>query len=476
MRKAAKQITVCTIVLFLLCIVCRLLFFNQFSIYIPAEHAEQGRITVKNPDVLQTGKAVFFPDYVRIPVSAREQGESDIIFRTEENGREFLHVMRADRFRTVYDMNTGNFTGDTAVLIAVTLFWLLVSAIMLWHFLRAKGPAFYDYGTIYYAGFFLFALASGLTMLNVTVRHFVHPESYNMYNAYSAISSAGTHYMLMTAPAMILFACAVAVSNVVLLRHEQRPRLKSALGLLVSLLLITGEAAGLYLWSRDFMGSEWEARIFSTLQNTYCTAFIYVQCMLTGAIICGIRAARQNPAPDKDFIIILGCWFRQDGSLPPLLKGRADKALEFWHMQKEETGREAIFIPSGGQGTDEPMPEAEAVRQYLLSNGIGEQLILPETGSANTLQNMSNSGKIIRETGHTGKTLFATSSYHVFRSGLLARQSGLPAEGIGSKTKWWFWPNAFLRETAGLLQKRWKQEIGFLILLIVFFGFLTMVL
>jgi uncharacterized SAM-binding protein YcdF (DUF218 family) len=198
--------------------------------------------------------------------------------------------------------------------------------------------------------------------------------------------------------------------------------------------------------------------------------------MLTGAIICGIRAARQNPAPDKDFIIILGCWFRQDGSLPPLLKGRADKALEFWHMQKEETGREAIFIPSGGQGTDEPMPEAEAVRQYLLSNGIGEQLILPETGSANTLQNMSNSGKIIRETGHTGKTLFATSSYHVFRSGLLARQSGLPAEGIGSKTKWWFWPNAFLRETAGLLQKRWKQEIGFLILLIVFFGSLTMVL
>ena len=86
------------------------------------------------------------------------------------------------------------------------------------------------------------------------------------------------------------------------------------------------------------------------------------------------------------------------------------------------------------------------------------------------------SGEIIRETDPEGKVAFATSSYHVFRSGLLARQAGLSAEGVGSRTKWWFWPNAFMRETAGLLQRRWKQELLFLLLLIAFFGLLSVIL
>jgi len=29
-------------------------------------------------------------------------------------------------------------------------------------------------------------------------------------------------------------------------------------------------------------------------------------------------------------------------------------------------------------------------------------------------------------------------------------------EGMGAKTKYYFWPNAFLREFAGLLAHRWQ--------------------
>ena len=39
----------------------------------------------------------------------------------------------------------------------------------------------------------------------------------------------------------------------------------------------------------------------------------------------------------------------------------------------------------------------------------------------------------------------------------------LEAEGIGSRTKWWFWPNAFLRECVGLMVNRMKLEIVLLI-------------
>ena len=103
-------------------------------------------------------------------------------------------------------------------------------------------------------------------------------------------------------------------------------------------------------------------------------------------------------------------------------------------------------------------------------------MILTETKSRNTLENMSFSGEMIREKNPEGKVLFATSSYHVFRSGILAKRAGLTAEGIGSRTRWWFWPNAFIRETAGLLHKRWKQELLFLVMLLIFFWLLSMVL
>lgn len=482
MRKAAKQIGLGAAALALLCVVIRFAFFSGFSLYIPAagdpgENADQwnARIRIDRPEVLGTGPAVIRDGFVQIPVYALSPGEAEVTVGTEDESVSFYHVLKVDRFRMVYDFGTGNFTGDTAVVIGITLFWLLVSAVMLWHFFRAKGTAFYDYGTIYYAGFSLFALATGLVMLSVTVSRLAHPESYSMYSAYSAVSGASVRYMMLTTPAILVFAAAMAVSNIALLRHE-RPRPQNALGLLLSLLLLAGEAVGWYLFTRDSMGPDWQGRLDNALQNTYATLFIYCQCMLTGAVICGIRAARHVPALDKDFIIIPGCWFRPDGTLPPLLKSRADRALSFWRSQREKTGREARLIPSGGQGRNEAMPEAEAIRNYLLSQGVDDRLILPETRSVNTFQNMEFSREIIRDTDPEGKAVFATSSYHVFRSGLWAKEAGLPAEGIGSRTKWWFWPNAFVRETAGLLQKRWKQEVCFLLLLIAFFDVLSLVL
>ena len=482
MRRAAKQIALGTAALVLLCVAARFGFFNSSSLYIPIAHgtdenAEQwaARISIDHPEVLSTGTAVIHDGFVQIPVYALNSGEAAVTVSTDDETVSFYNALKVGRFRAVYDFRTGNFTGDTVVVIGITLFWLLVSAIMVWNFFQAEGAAFYDYSTIYYAGFSLFALASGLVMLSVTASHLVHPENYSMYSAYSAVSGASVRYMMLTTPAMLFFAAAMAVSNIALLKHE-RPRPQNALGLLLSVLLLIGEGIGWYLFTRDSMGSDWQGRIDNALQNTYATLFIYCQCMLTGAVICGIKAARHVPEADKDFIIILGCWFRPDGTLPPLLRGRADLALAFWRRQKEKNGKEARFIPSGGQGSNEPMPEAEAIRNYLRSRGVNERLILTEPKSVNTLQNMDFSREIIRNTDPEGKAVFATSSYHVFRSGLWAKQAGLPAEGIGSKTKWWFWPNAFVRETAGLLQKRWKQETLFLVMLVAFFGVLSMVL
>ena len=59
-----------------------------------------------------------------------------------------------------------------------------------------------------------------------------------------------------------------------------------------------------------------------------------------------------------------------------------------------------------------------------------------------------------------GKIVFSTTNYHVFRSGLYARRHKMRAVGIGAKTKWYFWPNAAVREFVGLLtEHRGKQTL-----------------
>ncbi|MBR6953782.1 MAG: YdcF family protein [Clostridia bacterium] len=482
MPKAGKQIAVLAVLLLLFCGLCRLVFFNRYDVYVPlwpgeAEAYRQSgvQVSAERPAVAAPGDPEIRDRYLRIPVQPGDRGETELTIRMPDGGEGQMHVLRVGRFHTVYDEVTGNFTGDSAVLLAVSLFWLLVSALMLWHFLQARGAAFYSYTTIYYAGFGLFSLISGIVLTQVTAAHLLDPAYHSMQSACSTIAGVSGRFLLYTAPLILLFSLAMAVSNLVLLRHEGvRPQ--NALGLGVSLLLLAGEAVGLLLLGRDFAGSEWEYRVTETVENTYATLFVYFECMLAGAVICGIRAARYEPAPDKDFIVILGCWFRWDGTLPPLLQGRADRALAFWQQQKDRTGREAYFVPTGGRGADEPMPEAQAIRRYLLSRGIPDRLILPEERAANTLENMAFSRDIIlaHEPQPRGKVVFATSGYHVFRSGVWAAMAGLPAEGIGSGTRWWFWPNAFMRETAGLLQKRWRQELLLLALLLCFFGLLSL--
>ena len=481
MKKAAWEIALCAAALIVFCLVCRFTFMNSYTAYIPLsgpreETLRRGgvRMTAEEPRVLH-GNAEIRDGYLCFPVHPDQPGETFLYFH-DENGEQIESLLlRVDRFMTVYNLETGDFTGDSAVLLAITAFWLFVSGIMLKHYFQAKGPDFYAYSTIYFAGFFLFSLVTGLVMLNVTAIHLTDSARYSMYSIYMVINSASTRFMELTAPLVVLFAIAMGVSNIALLRHE-RMWLPNMMGLLVSVALILGEAAGFYLFNRDFMGSEWEWRVRQTLENTCATVFVYCECMLVGSAVCGLKAAKHRPAPDKDFIIILGCWFRKDGTLPPLLRGRADRAIAFWRSQKERSGKEAYLIPSGGKGKDEPMAEAEAMRRYLLDQGIPESLILPETQSLNTFQNMEYSKAIIRDINPGGKTVFATTNYHVFRSGLWASLAGLPAEGIGSRTKWWYWPNAFMREVVGLLKKRWKQEILFLFLLIAFFGVLSMVL
>ena len=138
-------------------------------------------------------------------------------------------------------------------------------------------------------------------------------------------------------------------------------------------------------------------------------------------------------------------------------------------MQQQQTGKKVVFVPSGGQGRNETMAEAEAMKRYLLSKGIPEERILPEDRSTSTSENMRFSRALIEQRDPNARIAFSTTNYHVFRSGIIATQKDFCPEGMGGKTKWYFWPNAFIREFLGMIVYTRYTVAAILVLLIAIF-------
>ena len=90
-----------------------------------------------------------------------------------------------------------------------------------------------------------------------------------------------------------------------------------------------------------------------------------------------------------------------------------------------------------------------------------------ENRSRNTRENLIFSKKLADKKKPASKLAFATTNYHLFRSGLLANEAGIKAEGIGSKTKWYFWPNAFLREFVGVMRSELKYHAAAAVIILV---------
>ena len=267
---------------------------------------------------------------------------------------------------------------------------------------------------------------------------------------------------------VILFICVLlGISNVELIRHEGF-RLHNALSLLVAGLYGGGTMA-VYLIADKLYESIFVPLGLSTnpvfiVLSTVIPLFLllvlcYFECILAGTGILGWFAARAVPAYDKDYIIILGCSIDKRGGLLPLLRGRVNRAVRFAWEQEIATGKALRYVPSGGQGPNEIMSEGSAMGFYLMTHGAEEYEVIPEKQSRNTWENFCFSKKLIEEMTPHPKVAFATTNYHILRSGILANKAGLDAQGIAGDTKWYFWPNGFVREFFGILAMERKVHL-----------------
>ncbi len=145
---------------------------------------------------------------------------------------------------------------------------------------------------------------------------------------------------------------------------------------------------------------------------------------------------------DFDYVIIHGAGLLRGDQLSKLLRDRVDKAIRIY--RKDPTPPK--LIPSGGRGGDETISEAEAMRRYLLEQGIPPEDILMEDASATTMENLRFSKQILDGLEGRKYTALVTSNYHVYRALRYCRRIGLKCTGIGSRVAFYYWPSALIRE------------------------------
>lgn len=342
--------------------------------------------------------------------------------------------------------------------IAVIVYLAIAEAALIKAFIGQLRYNPYSYNTIYYLGFALFVISLMITNVFLLVRMIREPLYREAEQILLVFLNSAKMYMLISAPFIFVFSAALFISNISLLIHE-RKRFVNLLGIILALLLVAGEAV-FFFYDLYASGSKLQVMLHDLFGNMFAAVYLYFECMLIGTIIANIIAVRYEPDRDKDYLIILGCGLRKDGTPTPLLKGRIERAIAFYEKQKAETGRGLVFVTSGGQGPDEVNSESLAMKRYLVERGIPEDMIIEEDESHDTFENMKFSKVKIMERDPGAKVAFSTTNYHVFRSGIFARRVKMRAVGIGAKTKWYFWPNAAVREFVGLLTShRLKQAI-----------------
>lgn len=269
-----------------------------------------------------------------------------------------------------------------------------------------------------------------------------------------------------TALPLNLFGFGLAVSNIVLLKKEGFKK-RNLLAVCLGFLQIAGIHAA---FSLNCLPARWIGDLFVDVLAGLL--YLFFTCLFFGlAATCFVYTRHRVPY-DRDYVMVPGCAVFGT-RVPPLLAGRVSRALRFAAAQEKKTGRAPALILSGGQGKGEDIPEAEAMKRYCLDKGVPEDRLIAEDKSRNTYENFLFTKEITDARFPGGKGAYATTNFHVFRSEILSRKTGLNAEGLAAPVKWYFLPNAFIREIVAALKISKKHFIRLLIGDILFAVLLT---
>ena len=437
--------------------------------YLPDITVTDTHYTTQN-DRVELKEITTADGIVRATFVPKSVGSDTVEFYTEtsdpnENANVTLRYISGP-FGTIFSFNPlFDFKGSRYVICLFLLLTFVYAAVLLWAFVDYIRKSDFGYQMVACGGAGLFLIhyfaACTMTFINSLITHF----EFGFGDYLMTLISSGGSFTRSIAVVMALFCAALIISNISLIRHEGfRPQ--NLLGVVLGVLWLTGTVIYRFFYLQSFVSVD---EGYNVAANAISVVLSYFECMLLSTIFCAVAATRYKPPHNMDYIIILGCALNSDGTPTPLLRGRVERALAFENEQFADTGKHAKFVPSGGQGSDEVISEAESMKRCLMELGIPEERIIKEDRSVNTYRNMECSKRVIEQDAESFDNVniaFSTTNYHVFRGYTLAKKVDMKVKGLSAKTKLYFFPNAFVREFIGLLWEQRRRHLLFAAFLI----------
>lgn len=188
-------------------------------------------------------------------------------------------------------------------------------------------------------------------------------------------------------------------------------------GLFILILL----AVGIMLWRRNL--KRW------ALLNIAIAILLWSASIgpVSGALLARLEAGLEIPFnPGGDVIILMGGGIYEG---VPDMTGRGapgeNMLARMVTAARLNRHTKAPIIISGGSGYAGRAPEAPVIMRFLTDLGVAQADLILESSSRDTKENAIYCKEIMKRRGFR-KPLLVTSAYHMRRSVLMFRQSGVP--------------------------------------------------
>lgn len=181
------------------------------------------------------------------------------------------------------------------------------------------------------------------------------------------------------------------------------------------------------------------------------SSFYVIGLLWAGYLTAMMLSAQYHTPPAGTNVIVLGAQVYSAERMGVTLSNRIDKAYEYLVANPE-----AKCIVTGGQGGDEPCPEALTEKNALLRMGISENRIYMEDKSKNTRQNMKLSREIADENNLGSEFVITTQGFHMYRALMLAESAGITPYSLVADTDPILLPEYYGRELLSLT--KWHLE------------------
>lgn len=176
--------------------------------------------------------------------------------------------------------------------------------------------------------------------------------------------------------------------------------------------------------------------------------FAFTSFLLYGSLYPALMARQGGPVVA---VVVLGSGLI-DGEVPPLLASRLRRGRQVFDRLSARGTPPRLMITSGGRGPDEPVAEAEAMADFLVTDGVPRELVGVENRSRNTDENLAYTAELLASEGISGPIAVVTSDFHAFRAALLMRRHRLAGYAVGAPTARYYWPSAVIREFLAVLR------------------------